>query len=140
MGSDFNSTTTTTTTMMTTIPNIVLDVSVTNIINPYASYIGLAVALISCLLVIMARLIVSIETPRSDLILFNSTPNKNAKPLISKQMSTQAAVNNIHLAVAVGLMAAPANYEQPLKYQNMKNEIAAGDEMNAVKTKMPKKL
>ena len=88
--------------------DLVSDVPVTSIINPYASYVGLTVAIVSCLLVFIARLIVSIETPRSDLILFNSTPNKNVKPLISKQMSTQAAINNIHLAVAAGLLAPSA--------------------------------
>lgn len=88
------------------------------IIVPFASYIALASVLVFMLAIVISRLVITVETAKSDLILFNTTPQKHIELLVSKQTSNPSAMNNIHAAVALGLMVPPPNYEPPANNQN----------------------
>lgn len=93
-------------------PNAVL-VS-TEVVFPLASYIALFVVLIFSSVLVISRLLISSEiTTTSDLVLFNTTPQRRLELLVSKQTSSAGAMNNIHTAIALGLMIAPPNYVPP---------------------------
>lgn len=89
-----------------------LDISY-EIIVPIASYIALAGVVVFIFLLIASRLVITTERTKSDLILFNNSPQKHLELLVSKQTSNTGAMNNIHAAVALGLMIPPPNYEPP---------------------------
>ena len=85
-----------------------------DVIFPLASYIALFVVLIFSSVLVISRLVISAEiTTKSDLVLFNTTPQRRLELLVSKQTSSAGAMNNIHTAIALGLMIAPPNYVAP---------------------------
>ncbi|CAF0767737.1 unnamed protein product [Brachionus calyciflorus] len=95
------------------------------IVQPIASYVALACVLFFIFILIVSRLVITTEKTKSDLILFNQSPQKHLELLVSKQASNAGAMNNIHAAVALGLMIPPPNYEPPIaKDQSKPNGFA----------------
>ena len=89
------------------------DTVLSEVIVPYASYVAIGVLVVFLLVVIISKIILSADTKtnKSDLVLFNNSNNKRLESLVSRQGSNLAAVQNIHAAVALGLMDPPPNYQ-----------------------------
>jgi hypothetical protein len=82
------------------------------IITPVASYVALAFVILILLLIIISKLAITVDTTKSDLVIYNTSPQK-LELLVAKQASNSGAMNNIHAAVALGLMEPPPNYQPP---------------------------
>ena len=85
------------------------------VIQPYASYVAIAFVLLFFLVVILSKLVLNADTKmhKSDLVLFNNANNKRLETLMARQASNSAAMQNVHSAVALGLMQPPPNYKPP---------------------------
>ncbi len=81
-------------------------------LTQYSSYVAIACIGVFILFLIIARLLVTVETQQSDLVLFNKSQPKQLLLLVSKQLyNTTAAANNVASAIANGLMEPPPNYD-----------------------------
>ncbi len=80
---------------------------------PYPSYVAIACIGAFIIFLVVGRLLVTVETQQSDLVLFNkSQQSKQVLLLVSKQLyNSTAAANNIASAIANGLMEPPPNYD-----------------------------
>ena len=83
-----------------------------DVITPYASYVALAFVFLMMFFIVVSKLVITVDTTKSDLILYNTTPQK-LEILVSKQLTNSGAMHNIHAAVACGLMDPPPNYQPP---------------------------
>lgn len=84
------------------------------VVFPLASYVAMSVVLFFSSLLVFSRMLITVEiTSKSDLVLFNTSPQRQLELLVSKHASSAGAMNNIHTAIALGLMIAPPNYVPP---------------------------
>lgn len=84
------------------------------VVFPLASYIALSFVLFFSSLLVLSRLVITVEvTTKSDLVLFNTSSQRKLQLLVSKHESSAGAMNNIHAAIALGLMIPPPNYVPP---------------------------
>lgn len=84
------------------------------VIFPLASYIALSFVLVFSFVLVVSRMLITVEiTSKSDLVLFDTTQQRRLDLLVSKHASSVGAMNNIHTAIALGLMIPPANYIPP---------------------------
>jgi hypothetical protein len=82
------------------------------VISPTCSYAALAFVISVVIVIIISKLVITVETTKSDLVIYNTSPQK-LELLVSKPASNSAAVNNVHAAIALGLMDPPTNYKPP---------------------------
>jgi Zn-dependent protease with chaperone function len=87
------------------------------VITPVASYVALAFVVLFLLIIIVSKLVITVETTKSDLVIYNTTPQK-LELLVSKPASNSGAQHNVHAAIALGLMEAPPNYQPPKPKMN----------------------
>lgn len=85
------------------------------VVQPIASYIALAMVVVFILILIISRLVITTEKSKSDLVLFNQSAHKHIELLVSNKSTNSGAMNNVHAAIAVGLMIPPAGYVPPPK-------------------------
>jgi hypothetical protein len=110
------------------------------LITPVSSYIALALVLLFILTMIIMKLVIQVENSRPELILFNSNIQKQINLLVSKQSASPGAMNNVHLAVSMGLMIPPANYEPPKNLSQGKlNSNTSADSITEVNDNKPKR-
>ncbi|RNA44966.1 hypothetical protein BpHYR1_052255 [Brachionus plicatilis] len=114
----------------TTVDPINLNISY-EVVEPIVSYIALALVLIFILVLIVSRLVITTEKSKSDLILFNQSPHKHLELLVSNKSANSGAMNNMHAAIAVGLMIPPPGYEPPPKDPTKSNGIGPKKMRNA---------
>jgi len=106
------------------------------LIMPVSSYIALALVLLFIFFMIIMKLVIQVENNRPELILFNSNSQKQIDLLVSKQSASPSAMHNIHLAVSMGLMIPPANYEPPKNLSQIKlNNNASTDNITEISDK-----
>jgi hypothetical protein len=102
------------------------------VITPVASYVALAFVISLLLLIIISKLVITVDTTKSDLVIY-ATSSQKLELLVSKQSSNSGAMNNIHAAVALGLMDPPVNYkppQQPPPGQGKANGFAHASQSN----------
>lgn len=94
-------------------PSVNLEISY-EVIFPLASYVALSFVLVISSLLVISRMLITVEiTTKSELVLFNTSPQRHLEMLVSKHASSTGAMNNIHSAIALGLMIPPKNYVPP---------------------------
>jgi hypothetical protein len=89
------------------------------VITPVSSYVALAFVVLVVIVIVISKLVITVETSKSDLLIYNTSPQK-LELLVSKPTSNSGATNNMHAAIALGLMDAPANYVPPKQPVNSK--------------------
>ena len=77
------------------------------VINPIASYVALATVVLIISIIVMLRLVITVDAKKSDLVLFQQNPSKQLDMLVGKPGDNQNALNNKNAAILAGLMVPP---------------------------------
>ena len=77
------------------------------VINPIASYIALATSVVIITVIIMLRLVITVDAKKSDLLLFNINPPKHLDMLLGRPSDNKNAQHNKNAAILAGLMVPP---------------------------------
>jgi hypothetical protein len=104
-----------------------VDMSISyEVITPVASYVAIVFFVAFLSIILVSRLIITVETKRSDLAIFS---NVKLELLVSKQTSSASALHNMHAAIALGLMDPPPNYDPSKNTYSKSNGFASSSNL-----------
>jgi hypothetical protein len=102
---------------------------VNEIIPIWPSLVTVVIIGVFFLVFMIARIFITVDNTKSELAIYQ--PSTKKSEIMTKQISNIGAQNNVHAAIACGLMSAPPDYEPP-KAQPANSKLPNNSDTTAV--------